>query len=69
MWMPVKEEATLKRKPILWCDGRRKQILRGDAVAGIVITLINIIGGWLLVFYSRECRLLMPQEIILIDSR
>ena len=43
--MPGKAQTAGSRKPTPWQHGRRDEFVKGDAIAGIVILLVNIVGG------------------------
>ena len=39
------ERRAFSRIRFLWIDGRASKFVRGDAIAGILILIINIVGG------------------------
>ena len=49
-------------------DGASK-FVRGDAIAGLIITAINIVVGLLLVLCNTTCRFLMRLKHLLFDCR
>jgi len=49
-------------------DGASK-FVRGDAIAGIIITLINIFGGWSLVWLSMTWRSAKPRRLCAVGNR
>ncbi|VFS16487.1 secretion system apparatus protein SsaV [Salmonella enterica subsp. enterica serovar Typhimurium] len=43
--MPYIKTACPAGKPLSRCDGRAMKFVKGDTIAGIIVVLVNIIGG------------------------